>query len=319
MKIDGRKLKTETQQQLRYTAIELRKRKLTYFEIAEALGVHFATVGKWCRIYKKHGHLGLKIKKRGVKIGTNLRLSLDQTKILKKIIIDKTPDQLKLHFYLWTRKAIQVLILKLWKINIPMRTLSDYMKRLGFSPQRPLKKAYQQDPIITEKWVKKIYPSIKKKAKKEKAQIHWVDETGLRSNINYLRSYAPKGKTPILKTSGTRMHVNIISSVTNQGKLRFMTYIETMNSKRLIEFIGRLIRSNSNKIIVILDNLRVHHSKHFRSWLENKKEKIEVFYLPSYAPELNPDERLNRDLKMNFRLKHNPKIKKNLEKTRLQI
>ena len=176
------------------------------------------------------------------------------------------------------------------------------MKRFGFSPQKPLKRAYEQNTKLVNQWLKKDYPNIKKRAKKEKAEIHWVDETGLRSNSNYIRGYAPKRKTPIIKITGKRLSLNLISSITNQGKMRFMTYKKSMNSKELIKFIYRLYKNNERKIFVILDNLSVHHSKHFKSWLKNKKEKVEIFYLPSYSPELNPDERLNRDLKTNFHL-----------------
>ncbi len=314
MKIDARKLSTETQQQLRYTAIELRKRDLTYVEISEILGVHFTVVGRWCRLFKEGGLDNLEINKRGVKLGTNLKLTQEQSKKLKKIIIENTPDKLKLPFYLWTRKAIKSVIFMLWDIYIPLRTVSKYMNKLGFTPQKPLIKAYEQDMKKVERWKQKDYPSIKKKAKKENAEIHWIDETGLRSNANYSRTYAPKGQTPIIKTITKRMHVNIISSVTNQGKLRFMSYTESMTSKMLIKFVRKLKKPIPRKIFMILDNLSVHHSKHFKLWISKNKEYFQVFYLPSYSPELNPDEKLNRDLKMNFGSKHNPKNQKEFRK-----
>ena len=269
MKIDARKLSTETQQQLRYTAIELRKKGLTYVEISKILGVHFSAIGKWCRLYNNGGYNGLKIKKRGVEIGTNLKLTLEQSKILEKIMIDNTPDQLKLPFYLWTRKAIKAAVYMLWEIDIPLRTISEYMKRLGFSPQKPLIKAYKQDPKKVKKWLEKDYPNLKNKAKKEKAEIHWVDETGLRSNANYSRTYAPKGKTPVIKIVTKRMNVNIISSVTNQGKLRFMSCTDSMTSKMLIKFIRKLKNSIPRKIFIILDNLLIRWT--FRIGCSTKK------------------------------------------------
>ncbi len=176
---------------------------------------------------------------------SNLRK--DNLKSLKKIIIENTPDKLKLPFYLWTRKAIKSVVFKLWHIDITLRTVSKYMKKLGFTPQKPLVKAYEQDIIKVEKWKHEDYPRIKKKAKKENAEIHWVDETGLRSNANYSRTYALKGKTPVIKTITKRMHVNIISSVTNQGKLRFMSYTESMTSKISIKFVRKLKKSYTKK------------------------------------------------------------------------
>ena len=195
-----------------------------------------------------------------------------------------------------------------------LRTISEYMKRFGFTPQKPLKKSYAQNPKKVKKWLEKDYPSIRREAKKEKAEIHWFDETGLRSDANYSRSYAPKWKTPIIKNINKRMSVNIISSVTNQGKMRFMSYTDSMTSKMLIKFVRKLKNSIPRKIYIILDNLAVHHSRYFKFWLDKNKDKIKVFYLPPYSPELNPDERLNRDLKMNFRSKHNPKTQKEFRK-----
>ena len=197
---------------------------------------------------------------------------------------------------------------------MPLRTISDYMKRLGFTPQKPVRCAYEQNPKVVRKWLGEIYPKIAKKAKKYKAEIHWVDETGLNSNSNYIRGYSIIGNTPIVRMKAKRFSINLISSITNRGKMRFMTYEESMNSKKLIIFINRLYKDIKRKIFVILDNLAVHHSKAFKTWLEKKKDKIEVFYLPSYSPELNPDERLNRDLKTHFHSGSIAKTKKDFIK-----
>lgn len=299
-KKDGRKLKPETLQEFRNLAIKLYKKGVKQKEIAEIIGMSLSAIKSWIKIYKIEGLKGLILKNKGVKVGTNRKLNFEKEEFLKQLIIDKNPEEIGLNYNLWTRRAIQLAVNKLLNIFIPLRTVSHYMKRFGFTVQKPLKEAYEQKPKETEKWKKKKYPEIKKKAKKENAEIHWVDETGLRSTGNYVRGFSPKGKTPIIRTTGKRFRINLISSVTNQGKMRFMTFKDSMNSEKLIEFMYRLLKNNKRKVFVILDNLRVHHSKHFTSWLENKKEKIEVFYLPSYSPNLNPDERLNRDLKTNF-------------------
>ena len=150
------------------------------------------------------------------------------------------------------------------------------------------------------KWLDEVYPKIDEKAKKEKAEILWVDETGINSYNNYLRGYSPKGKTPIIRMKSKRLSINIISSISKLGKMQFMSYKETLYTKIFIRFISRLCKDTKHKVLVILDNLAVHHSKKFIEWLEKRKDRIQVFYLPSYSPELNPDERLNRDLKTHF-------------------
>ncbi len=277
-KKDGRRLKYETLQELRNLAIKLYEKGMKQKEIADIIRMSLSAVKSWIKVYKVEGLEGLILKPKGVKVGANRKLNPEKEEFLKQLIINKNPEEVGLNYNLWTRRAIQLAVSKLLDVFMPLRTISHYMKRFGFTVQKPLKEAYEQNPKEIEKWDKKNYPKIKKKAKKEHAEIHWVDETGLRSNGNYIRGFSPKGKTPIIRTTGKKFRINIISSVTNQGKMRFMTFKNSMNSKKLIKFMYRLCKNRNRKIIVILDNLRVHHSKHFKSWLKNKKEKIEVFY-----------------------------------------
>lgn len=178
-----------------------------------------------------------------------------------------------------------------------IRTVGNYLSQWGFTPQKPLKKAYEQSPTKVKKWLEDEYSQIKEKAKDEGAEIYWGDETGLRSDSQHGRGYAPKGKTPIIHLSAKRTSTNMISAITNQGKVRFQVYDGTMNAKLLIGFMKRLIKDAKRKVFLILDNLRVHHAKVVKAWLAEHGELIEVFYLPAYSPELNPDESLNCDLK----------------------
>ena len=161
------------------------------------------------------------------------------------------------------------------------------------------------------------YPAIAERARAEGAEVHWGDETGLRSDTQHGRGYAPRGKTPELVIPAKRHSINMISTITNQGKVRFMLYRETMDHKVLIRFLKRLIKDTKRKVFLILDNLRVHHAKKVREWLEKHNEAIEVFYLPSYSPELNPDEYLNCDLKDGVHRGVPTKSRKELEKRAL--
>jgi transposase len=297
-KTDTRKLKPEVQQQLRHQAIRLRKAGRQYKEIAEILGVHPTNVCKWWKAYEKEGVNGIRVKKRGRKNGSCRTLTPDQEKELKMLIADKQPDQLKLPFALWTRIAVQQLIKRLWAIEMPIRTVGEYLKRWGFTPQKPFRKAYEQKPAAVRKWLDEDYPAIKARAKKENGEVHWGDETGLVNDCYYGRSYAPKGKTPGIRISAKREKISLISSITNQGKVRFMVYKDAMNAQILIKFMKRLIKDSDRKVFLILDNLRAHHSKKVKQWIDENQEKIEVFFLPSYSPELNPDEYLNCDLKL---------------------
>jgi transposase len=296
-KIDARKLSTEAQQQLRNQAIRLKKAGRTYKEIAEITGIHLTTACKWYKSYLNGGKKAIEIKKRGRPLGSYRTLTSEQEKQLQKAMKDKCPDQLKLPFALWTRFAVQQLIKQLWSIDMPIRTVGEYLKRWGFTPQRPLRKAYKQNPKAVNAWLKEQYPQIAKRAKKEQAQIQWGDETGLCNESYHGRSYAPRGETPAIMLHPRCERVNLISSVTNQGQVRFMVYKNKMNSQTLIKFMKRLIKDTDKKIFLIVDNLKVHHSYIVKDWLKEHEDEIELFFLPSYSPELNPDEYLNCDLK----------------------
>lgn len=296
-KIDARKLSTDAQQQLRYQVIRLRKQGRTHKEISAITGVSRSTCSTWWNLYKSEGKKALKIQKRGRPIGSCRKLDSEQEKQIQKSICDKCPDQLKLPFALWTRIAVQQLIKQLWGMDIPVRTIGDYLKRWNFTPQKPLKQAYEQNPKAVNKWLDEEYPTIQQQAKQENAEIHWGDETGLCNDSYHGRSYAPRGKTPAIALSARCKRVNLISTITNQGKVRFMIYNDRMNADTFIKFMKRLIKDADRKILLILDNLRVHHSYKARDWLQEHTDQIEVFFLPSYSPELNPDEYLNCDLK----------------------
>lgn len=192
---------------------------------------------------------------------------------------------------------MQQLIRELYGFEMPVRTIGEYLKRWNYTPQKPLKRAYEQNPKAVKKWLEEEYPAIQQKAKKENAEIHWGDETGLCNDSYHGRSYAPRGKTPAIRLSAKCKRVNLISSITNQGKVRFMIYKNRMNADTFIKFMKRLIKDADRKILLILDNLKVHHSYKARDWLLEHTDQIEVFFLPSYSPELNPDEYLNCDLK----------------------
>lgn len=313
-KLDLRKQSDDVRNHTRKQAHVLLKQGKTQEETAKLLGVHPITVNRWNRHFVTEGCSGLKVSKRGVKTGQGRVLTKEQEKEIQKMIIDKTPDQLKLPFVLWDRKAVRELILRQYEVNIAIRTVGDYLQRWNFSPQRPVKRAYEQQPKAVRRWLDEEYPKIISKAKQEQAEIHWGDETGFRNDHHYGRGYSPKGKTPVVRLSAKRVSTNMISSITNQGKVRFMIYSKSMNAQVLIRFLKKLIKISDRKILLILDNLRVHHANLVREWIEGKEDQIEIFYLPSYSPELNPDEYLNNDIKQGVHSKTLFRDEKSLKK-----
>ncbi len=139
------------------------------------------------------------------------------------------------------------LIKLFWRLDIPVRTLGDYLKRWGFTPQKPLKKAWEQDPVRVQMWLKEEYPRIQERTKKEKAHIFWGDETGIRNTEQHGRSYAPKGKTPTQPIPVKRHSLNMISALSHQGTVRFMLYETPLTADTLLKFMRALLASSEGK------------------------------------------------------------------------
>jgi len=279
--IDARTHSPETQHEIRKQIIRLRREGFSNRVVAEDVGIsesHASTI--WQR-YKKEGNQAIKMGKRGRRPGEQRTLSVDQEKQVQKALIDKTPEQLKLSFALWTRDGVRLLIEQWYGIKMPIRTVGEYLKRWGFTPQKPIKRAYEQSSQAVKQWLDKDYPVIAARAKQEKAEIHWGDETGIQTGANIVRGFSPKGQTPVVGMVAQKSHVSMLSAITNQGKVRFMMYRDAMHSDLLIKFMARLVKDSKQKVFLILDNLRVHHGKKVKQWLETNQEKIEVFYLPS--------------------------------------
>ena len=279
---------------LRKTIIRMLKDGKKGKEIAKDLGVSVGHVSNVKKLYETGGAAALKPKKRGRPAGKNKVLIPEQEKEIQKIIVDKTPEQLRFKECMWTRNNIRQLIKEKYGIDIKLSTLGYYLARWGFTVQRPVKRAYKQD-------------------EEEEAEIFFGDETNIQNTANYARGYAPKGQTPVVRVEAQKLKIEMLSAISKRGKLRFMLYKDSMNTDKLIDFMARLITDSKKKVFLILDNLRVHHAKKVMAWLEEHKDRIELFYLPPYAPEYNPDELLNSDIKRNAGAKQSPRTQAQLE------
>ena len=294
-------------------------------EVAETFAVSYSAVRNWNKKHQSGGGKALLSARRGRKTGEKRHLSLRQESQLRRWIIDSTPDQLKLPFMLWERRAVQELIEQRFALVMPLRTVGGYLARWGFSCQRPAVRFDEQQPRAVRQWLKEKYPAIARRARAQGAEIHWADETGVTTSHSALsswpkgsasgaRGFAPKGQTPLLKRPARALRLNVISSVTNQGKARFMIYKKNFTAEVFIKFLRQIVRgAKGRRVIVIVDNLRVHHAKAVQEWLESNRDLIGVEYLPSYSPELNPDEYLNSDLKANVHRRKRPRDMATLE------
>ena len=297
-KEDGRRLSRQAQYERRKQAVRLHKKGMPINDIAAALSMGYVTVRGAIKAAATDGLKALAPKPTGRPVGSQRRLTSMQELHIQRLICKHRPEQLKLEFALWNRGAVTLLVKQEFGIDLPIRTMGEYLKRWGFTPQKPITRTYEQRPEAVKKWLDEEYPAIAEKAKAQDAEIHWGDETAVVNTDVRGRGYQPKGQTPLAYAAGGQRHkLSMISTVTSQGKTRWMIIDEAFNSDRLIEFLQALIKDAGKKVFLILDNLRVHHSKLVKAWLAERQDRIEVFYLPSYSPELNPDERLNADLK----------------------
>jgi len=313
LKTNAVHLNQAAQYEIRKSIIRLSKNGKTNKEIAEILDVSLRHVQNTKKIYADGGIAAIKPGKRGRQKGTKRLLTTEQEWEIKRNIVDHCPEQLKLSGCMWTRENIRDLIKRKYKIEMPLSTLGYYLERWGFSVQRPAKRAYKQDKEKVADWVEQEFPGIKERAKQENAEIYFGDECGVQNTANYMKGYSPIGCTPIVRVESKKMKINMLSAVSNRGKLRFILYKDNMTSEKLIDFMSRLVRDTKRKVFLILDNLRTHHSNKVRAWLEKHKDEIEVFYLPPYAPEYNPDELLNAHLKNGLSKRATPRSEKELE------
>lgn len=252
-------------------------------EVADLVEVHFKTIEDWQKNRKEIEANGYHGQKRGNPNDQKLLSDIRQTEIVSAIK-DDLPDQYGIAYHLWSRKAIAEYIKKKYALTITPRRVSVYTKLWGFTPQRPKKQASEQDPEKIKKWLEKDYPEILKRAKKENVEIHWGDETGLNINTNYQKTYAPKGKTPIVKIPAKKTSCSMISSFTNQGKLRYMVYKGGMNAILFKTFLQRLVKDTDKKIFLIVDNLKAHHAKIVQKWQKKHAEEIEIFFPAAILP-----------------------------------
>lgn len=301
-KIDARKLTAEGRALLRQMVIRLRKQSgMGMKELASVAGVHHRTVEDWLARARKEGEGALQEKIRGRRVGSGRKLTMADECWLRDQIVGECPQQLKLPFALWTRPAIKALIRERFGVEMQDRLVGKYLKRWGFTPQRPIKRALEQDPVKVTTWLEQTYPQVLARAKAEHATILWGDETAVKEDTHWIRGYAPKGQTPVLKTPARWHKLSMISAISARGELAFQIVEGSINTARFLEFLGRLIDGATCKIFLVVDNLRVHHAKHVSEWLQDKKDRIELVFLPPYAPESNPDEYLNRDFKTALR------------------
>jgi transposase len=315
---DFRSIGRAAQEELRRRALYLVEQTgMTQAAAAQVVGVQRQTVNTWLQRYRDQGEAGVLDARRVSPRRGKGHLTTGEARQVRDWIVERTPDQLELPFALWTSRAVRELIERRLAKRLGLSTVQLYLQRWGFTPQRPLARAKERQPAAIVTWLATTYPAIAKRARTARAVIYWGDETGISNQDQIGRSYAPKGKTPVIARVAKRISRSMISAVSNRGLMRFMLYKGALNAAGFIAFLRRLIKDAGQKVILIVDNLQVHKAGKVQAWVASHAHAIELRYLPSYAPDHNPSEYLNNDLKQKLRQQRQPSSEEELiERTR---
>jgi len=286
---DGRKLGPKVMEEIRIRAIQRVQEGESPEAVIKTLGFARACIYNWLARYRAGGWHALRSGKQSGRPG---KLTGNQIAWVYNTIKDNDPKQMKFPFALWTRQMVADVIKKKFAIKLSLSSISRLLHQLGFSPQKPLHRAYQQDPEAVAEWKNKVFPEIKKRAKKLGATIYFADECGVRSDYHSGKTWALKGQTPVVETTGARFSVNMIAAIDTRGQMRFMTTKETVHRQRICDFLHKLMHDNEGPVFLIWDGHPTHRSGKVRECIESFNGQLEVYFLPSYSPELNPSEQV---------------------------
>ena len=286
MKNDARKLSTQEQHLLRKLAVQRVFDGESAAEVTRSFGLGNKTLFTWLRIAREEGISALAPKAR---TGRNRKLCPQEEQEVKRWVIGGDPRQHGFDFGLWTRQIVSDLIKDKFDIDMSPSGVGKLLRRLGLTSQKPLRRAYERDEKAVKKWVAKVYPKVKEYAKKTGAEIFWLDEASIRSDDPRQRTWGERGKTPVVKTSGQRQAINAISALSNKGGFWYHVFTGEFTADKCVECFKRFMK-NRKRVICILDGHPVHKSKKVMNYIESLEGKLEIVFLPPYAPDLNPDE-----------------------------
>ncbi len=288
-KTDLRRLTHQELTQFRRQAVAQVQEGVPIMDVVRSMGVSRTALFHWLALYRAGGWDALDAGKRG---GRKPKLDAKAIEWLYHTLTNDQPTQWKFPFALWTLKLVAKLIHQERGIRLSRWSVSRLLRQLGLSPQRPLFRAQQQDAERVARWKAEVFPEIRRKAEQRKGAVYFLDESAVRSDHHAGTTWSPKGKTPVVRTTGARFSLNIIGAISPQGEFRFMLYEKSMNAQRFIEFLKRLLNDEPRRIFLIVDGHPVHCSRAVKKFVESTQGRLELHFLPPYSPEVNPIEQV---------------------------
>ena len=292
-RVKRERVKRRGLEEKRAQVVRLLEQGLRPEDIAAAFDVGRSTVYGWWSAYQNKGEKSFVV---GKAKGALPKLSPRQVAALRRTILGKDPRQLRFEFALWTRDMVRQLIEERYGVTMSKSAVGRLLSRIGLSPQRPLVRAYEQDPEATSRWKQEQYPKIAAAAKKAGATIFFCDEAGVRTDHHAGTTSPERGKTPVVRGTGRRASLNMISAVSSKGKLHFC-FAGRVNADTFIEYLKKLLHDVKGKIYLIVDGHSAHRAAKTRQFVASTEGRLELFYLPPYSPELNPDEWVSKNIK----------------------
>jgi len=287
-KIDGRKLSHKALEHMRLLAV----RRVTEdgerpSDVMDSLGLCRTSIYPWLRRYRDKGLEALAEK---VSQGPEPKLSEKQRQQVRRWILGKDPRQHGFDFGLWTRRIVQSMIGEKMGVELCLTSVGKLLASLEITPQKPLRRAYERDPLAVERWRMEEYPKLRKRAKKRGAMIFFLDEAGFQSDPPLGRTYGLKGHTPVVPSSGQRQSINVISAVNASGAFWAATYTGKLDSEAFVIFLRNFMKGRRNKVFLVVDGHPAHKARIVKEYVAGTQGRLELHFLPPYAPDLNPDE-----------------------------
>jgi transposase len=293
-KHDGRTLRHDVLTELRKRAVSRVQEGESPEAVIRAMGFCRASIYNWLAMYRAGGWDALDARKRG---GRPRKVSARMIAWVYRVVTGGDPRQYKFPFALWTRNAIAILLYRRYGVRLSANSVGRLLAHLGITPQKPLWRAYQQDPERVRQWIQAEYPAIARQAQQERAEIWFGDESGVRSDYHAGTTWAARGKTPVVRTTGARYRLNMLSAVNRRGKMRFMIEAKGLNADVMCRFLDRLMAGQKRRVFLILDGHPIHKSARLARKVSGFDGRLKLFLLPPYSPELNPDEGVWREVK----------------------
>jgi transposase len=295
-KIDNRSLDHKTLEHMRLLAVERVLAGEKPSVVAKSFGIYRTSIYKWLRTHKRHGREALKS---STAKGPTPKLTQVQKNQVRRWIIGKDPRQYGFDFGLWTRSIVAAMIQDKFDVSLTLPSIGALLTSLDITPQKPLRRAYERNEKEVKQWKEEKYPALRKRAKRRGAEIYFLDEVGVRSDSALGRTYGLKGKTPVVKTSGQRQKVNAISAVNAKGAFWYKVYGGMLTAVLFIVMLKDLMKGRKKPVMLVVDGLPVHKAKSVAKYVQSTKGRLELHFLPPYAPDLNPDEFVWNHLKQN--------------------